>query len=178
MIFAENGPCPAGQSYAVYPWIDYAVEPHNTGAEISPVWRHEYHATDGAAYLIGYKLATESRDTWGSHGPNLVPNGGFRANAKGEIDGWSTSAGTLEAWSWNHGSGSTAPSLSSSCLSGEGIGAKDCAFLNGAAAKLVQTTPMTVVRASATSSQPCIWAASAATPMGWRMIAMATARGL
>ena len=144
MIFANNGPCGSGTSYTVYPFIDYTVEPRNTGADISPVWRHAYHPTDGAAYLIGYKLASDTRDTWGSHGPNLIRNGGFQADANGKIDGWSTTVGTLDAWSWDHGSGTTPPALSSSCLSGEGTGAKDCAFLNGAATDLVSATPIDV----------------------------------
>jgi lysophospholipase L1-like esterase len=144
VIFAVNGPCASGTSYGVYPFIDYSVEPHNAGVEISPVWRHEYHPTDGAAYLIGYKLASDSRDTWGSHGPNLIRNGGFQADAAGKIDGWTTTVGTLDAWSWDYGSTTSPPSLSSSCLSGEGTGVKDCAFVNGAATDVVQAAPVDV----------------------------------
>ncbi len=144
MVFEVNGPCGSGTSYSVYPFIDYAVEPRNAGVDISPVWRHEYHPTDGAAYLIGYKLAIDSRDTWGSHGPNLIKNGGFQADANGKFDGWTSTVGTLDAWSWDYGSGSTPPALSSSCLSAEGTSAKDCAFLNGPATDLVQAAPVDV----------------------------------
>jgi len=143
-IVVDNGACRGGKSYTVYPWIDYAAEPSVPGTAVAPVWRHEFHPTDGAAYLIGFRLGAASRDVYGAQGQNLVGNPGFDSDAPGVVDGWSLSGGMLDRAAWDAGSGSTPPRPGESCNSGEGTGPFNCVVLDGSTTDLVQASPFTV----------------------------------
>ena len=146
------GDCDVGTwILTVYPWIDYVAEGVSNGASLSPVWRDSFHPTDGTAYLIGYKLGSDTRDTWGAQGHNLIPNPGLEGTASNVVAGWTVTAGTMQSCAYDLGVGSTKPIPGALCNSGEGIGYSsgspgyDCLSTSAAqGAELVLAEPVPV----------------------------------
>jgi hypothetical protein len=120
----------------VSPWIDYAAEGVANGMSLSPVWRDSVHPTTGAAYLMGYKLGSDSRDVWGAQGHNLILNPGLRGDVNGIVEGWTVTAGGLTSYPYDVGNGGTAPTAGAPCNSGDGLGypsgspGQDCVSLS------------------------------------------------
>lgn len=152
LIVAANGSCPGGTSYTVYPWIDYATEPHADGEPVSQAWRHEFHPSNGAAYLIGYKLGSDTRDKWGAQGHNLIVNPGFQEGVNQAVNGWTITTGSLDSLPYDIGINSMLPTPGGVCNSGEGVGYQtgitggDCVVTSAPQdAEVVQTDPIPVV---------------------------------
>ena len=127
----------------VSPWIDYVAEGVTSGASLSPVWRDSLHPTGGAAYLIGYKLGSDTRDTWGAQGHSGIFNPGFAGAANGVVAGWTVTTGAIQSAPYDTGSSSTMPSPGGFCNSGEGV---DCVVTVAAeGTELVETDPVSVI---------------------------------
>lgn len=77
------------------------------GRYVIGAWKNTSHYSEGAAYLLGYRLAYASRDEWGAYGHNLLRNA--QADYDGTVENWTSvdtdangTAGALAGLAWSN----------------------------------------------------------------------------